>query len=1085
MFSFNGKHANVYFSKVLDVKRGMSAPRSPKLQSIPGKVGAYFFGVDTDVYEIECSVLIKGTDREDLWRKIRIANGWLLQDELKELVFDDEPELTYQAVCVKELDIDEILEFGIGTIRFIAPDAVAEGQTKEQRVGSASAQFSRTGIRYREDGTEVTDNYPVYKTGKFGQAILVEEGTANLLDSAANPTQEEVQVEIGQDYYLSVVDGLATIEHKRTETAPKTTIDKEGTDFSGSNDNSWNVGTLTGTAAASDGTNQYGVLQLAKSGTDKTFVDTTDSDWNAGTTNNITVYQTGTNSYITITLPSWDDLDGMNDLTQWNGASTAGAAVTTEGGTTFIRVTSSASAATGIDKRPAITFTNGFTIDFRARTTGTSSFYISDGTVGFIDNIPNTNNNWAWFRIAIANSSSGALYQNGTLVKNLTSQSYATRRILLGYQSAGTAGIIKDFDAVYYKIGANYGQPPANHIYTGDFYSREFDLSDVGLVNTFSSNSTASLESLYSGVSGTNDVKFQLGTNTGGTTTWSGTWSSTMPFTKGDDLTNKRLKYWVHLSMQDSGDAPCLYDQTISLTSGYKTSGTYESPAIDISQVKKASSTLQNWTAYGSQPAGTSISLQTRFSTDGGTTWSAYQDTTNGSSIPGITQTTDLSNARFQYKFTLSTSDVAVTPKLDKTTYSFTTGYKPSQTITIAGYPVGSIGTSANSSLEWSETKPSGTNVVFESSLDGTNWSTVTNGGTLFPAGSDLTGKTLYLRYTLSTSDNSKTPTLGSSITWFIQQQEPNKIKPATSTLRLTPTNVSRWQLEQKPYATGWNDTGTRNSEVLKVFAQEIVNDGKDTGTIDFFAYEEAENFKRYLIDADGTYGFSLFRNSDNQYEVWHNGSQQIVAASPSAGWHHVGITWNSSTLNLYLDGNLAGSASLISGINLTGTNYFYIGCTKSGTNQWNSLIDDLVVSQEFKDINYFVERANSTIPSQNSLTSKVYPFDESLVAIGDSTIVYNGTAETFPIFTITFAASTTNFKITNDSEYVQVTRNFAANDVLIVDCEKQLVTLNGASIMEYLDLDSDFFNVKSGDVIAIDPAGIATVDVSFVERWL
>src|SRR5690606_17231088 len=200
MFKFDGKHASEYFDKVLLVKRDMAAPSSSFLQELRDKTGAYFCGVQTGIYEVEFEAFIQGNDRQDRWKRIRKANAWLKPGELKRLEFDDEPDLYYEAVCVDNLELDEILEYGFGTIKFIAPDPYAFGETQKQRIGSPTVVFSRPSVRYRENGTAVTENYPMYKDGKFGQAVFIEEGTTNLLTTAASPSQEEVSVDVGVDY---------------------------------------------------------------------------------------------------------------------------------------------------------------------------------------------------------------------------------------------------------------------------------------------------------------------------------------------------------------------------------------------------------------------------------------------------------------------------------------------------------------------------------------------------------------------------------------------------------------------------------------------------------------------------------------------------------------------------------------------------------------------------------------------------------------------------------------------------------------------------------------------------------------------
>lgn len=45
--------------------------------------------------------------------------------------------------------------------------------------------FSRSSVAYKQDGTQVAANVPRYETGKFNQAVMVEEGTQNLLKNAS------------------------------------------------------------------------------------------------------------------------------------------------------------------------------------------------------------------------------------------------------------------------------------------------------------------------------------------------------------------------------------------------------------------------------------------------------------------------------------------------------------------------------------------------------------------------------------------------------------------------------------------------------------------------------------------------------------------------------------------------------------------------------------------------------------------------------------------------------------------------------------------------------------------------------------
>src|SRR5690606_15990725 len=75
-------------------------------------------------------------------------------------------------------------------------------------------------------------------------------------------------------------------------------------------------------------------------------------------------------------------------------------------------------------------------------------------------------------------------------------------------------------------------------------------------------------------------------------------------------------------------------------------SGTRTSPPLDLSTVDAVAGSSISWAA--TTPAGTSITVETRLSLDGGSTWGPWQVCTNGGAIPGITPGMDLSNARIQ-----------------------------------------------------------------------------------------------------------------------------------------------------------------------------------------------------------------------------------------------------------------------------------------------------------------------------------------------------------------------------------------------------------------------------------------------------
>lgn len=64
------------------------------------------------------------------------------------------------------------------------------------------------------------------------------------------------------------------------------------------------------------------------------------------------------------------------------------------------------------------------------------------------------------------------------------------------------------------------------------------------------------------------------------------------------------------------------------------------------------------------------------------------------------------------------------------------------------------------------------------------------------------------------------------------------------------------------------------------------------------------------------------------------------------------------------------------------------------------------------------------------------------------------------------------------------IEHNVIAGNELVIDLEKELITLNGASIMKYLSLNSDFFTIDPG-LNNITVEGVSSGTVEYRERWL
>jgi len=115
------------------------------------------------------------------------------------------------------------------------------------------------------------------------------------------------------------------------------------------------------------------------------------------------------------------------------------------------------------------------------------------------------------------------------------------------------------------------------------------------------------------------------------------------------------------------------------------------------------------------------------------------------------------------------------------------------------------------------------------------------------------------------------------------------------------------------------------------------------------------------------------------------------------------------------------------------------------------------------------------------------YSQNDKTLVLDDYKVTNDGTAPSYPKFTVTFLNPATEFKLALASDFVRVVKNFAVNDELEIDHTLSKVTINGVRAMAQLDWqDSKFFLLPMGlSQLIVTPAGAATVTINFTERWL
>lgn len=128
---------------------------------------------------------------------------------------------------------------------------------------------------------------------------------------------------------------------------------------------------------------------------------------------------------------------------------------------------------------------------------------------------------------------------------------------------------------------------------------------------------------------------------------------------EGDTL---RWEYTKDFSDSEGSDTGWIDDIHLYIGgSAYKTSGTYTSASLDISNLYSVDDSQISWNATLN---GQTLNVYTRYSTDGGSNWSFWVLATNGGAMSGVNSIgTNTSNALVQYKVEMS-GDGNNTPQL-------------------------------------------------------------------------------------------------------------------------------------------------------------------------------------------------------------------------------------------------------------------------------------------------------------------------------------------------------------------------------------------------------------------------------------
>ncbi|MFE0506767.1 distal tail protein Dit [Peribacillus butanolivorans] len=135
-FTFNGI-SKPYLTALKGSNRQPWAPIEWTYQDVPKRPGALPVKKNTRVRPLPIPVFLKAKSIEDLQKVKEDLAEWLIHDEPKPLIFDDEPDRIYYAVMDGSFDPDEILKWGQGVIPFTCPDPYKYGTEKKVNVTSS------------------------------------------------------------------------------------------------------------------------------------------------------------------------------------------------------------------------------------------------------------------------------------------------------------------------------------------------------------------------------------------------------------------------------------------------------------------------------------------------------------------------------------------------------------------------------------------------------------------------------------------------------------------------------------------------------------------------------------------------------------------------------------------------------------------------------------------------------------------------------------------------------------------------------------------------------------------------------------
>lgn len=743
-FYFNGRESSEFpWLFVNEIEIPILPPIEQKMIQVPGRVGAFHMGRKVGPRIDRITITVIGDSRLDLATKKRILANWLDTETPQRFYYSYELDKEYKAILSEETDLKRIVTDGETTLIFVIPDPWASS--------------------------------PTLKTKQVSTGIVVKRTETNQSD--------------WEDQYATRVD-VDTIS-----SPGDMKLVKAGTAFEGNITTSWETGTHYQTTETQkpDGTQCLTLGYQVYGGTTLKRHEIQPDDLEKGTITNLKI--NGNGNLAIANQPSYSLVDSMKNIAGTGWAKYGSVAQSTN----YVTVSTDGSIGSGCRLFEKARFP--MTLDFYAKTYGASGadcyVHVSNGSQWRDIPLPQLtgSSSYGWYRIRYLSNGQMVVYLNGTQIGSYTmnTSNPSSNRISFGTDPGASATFVMEALYVTY---TDLGAPTSSTYNNTGTRVTTYSLDQVKKVKSTMIQWTSIHDSP---IADSSKLVTKVETSLDGLTYSTVGNGGTLPgISAGQDLTGKTLYVKITLTSLDPASSSELYDfyfEVIAEPNQYYSSGNRESVNITSPRSAKViGSTSFSWTA--NVPAGTSVNAETNVSLDGTNFLGWKSVVKSGDPIPDLAPGTNVESLIFKYRFSLSSTNVNVTPEVLTANYKFSPGFKLSGERISAATDLSSISSqgnpAGNSYITWdastqdltstssnpvNEATDSSSKIDIEVSLDGgTTWTPVENGKEI-PGirGQMMTGKTIKVRQKLMTSNVVKTPVLH-SIYWEVKEQKDTSV---------------------------------------------------------------------------------------------------------------------------------------------------------------------------------------------------------------------------------------------------------------------------------------------------------------------